>query len=351
MAQKVSPPTDEIVLESEVDNSRRGANDPFAGFKFDGPGMSRQRVEAPAAPPVEPKDPDKALTNIALGILRFNGWPCQEGSDYRSFVMDVQFRTPKRGVIATDRFCVWADQGVLYFEQPVLDLPTLPEDTPLLEALNQINLHSVGSMFTFIDNCVSMRHVMIPRSKTEGYMTSAMIVQTIRQMFYDRRCALSLLRQVVETRQLDPLCVAKTYQRAVAPAPIASLTLSQAENLANFAGYHTQNDGKQIFLSRSIMPRQMCPVRLIPCSGFLRGETTIGEVRTGMSARLKELIKGRKSQVVYEHLNNMNLDPNPLRYVSSMKSVIAMSTFFPTDKDMTVEQFRIFAETLLEPEQ
>jgi hypothetical protein len=265
--------------------------------------------------------------------------------------MDVQFKTPRRGVIGNDRFCVYAYEGLLYFEQCILELPTLPADTPILEALNQINLRAIGSTFTLDANGVNMRHCMIPRGKDEGYMTSAMIVQTVRQMFYDRRCALSLLRQVVESRAIDPVAVAKTFERVAAPNPNASLTLPQIENLASFAGYYTHVFNNQIYLARSIMPPGLCPVRLSAGPGFMRGETTIGEVKSGFSSRIGNLIKVSKTSAskIHENLNNMNLEPNLLRYVTSLKSILAIVMSFPTDKDMTVEQFRSFAEALLEP--
>ena len=349
---------DNIELEAQEESVGRATRDPFAGVSFFEEVLPSPSLTTPAAPPVQPKDPDKALVNTALGTLRLNGWYCQPDPSYKSFVMTVKIRTPRRGVIATDSFRVFADNGLLYFEQVVLDLPlTAVTQMPILETLNQINQRSVSSVFVLQEAGIAMRHGMIPRTAQEGRFSVAMMVQTMRQMYHDRRNALSLLRTVVENcGTLDPLAISRAFSTPAAPGPLTSLNLYEAENLANFAGFVTINDGKQVFLSRDKQPPENCKVRLTCGAGFLRGEVVIGQVRNGkhawtaMPTRLQKMIKANsavKSMELYQQINAINYRPGLLRVVTSLKTISALNMVFPTDQDMSVEQFKIFGTQLL----
>ena len=349
---------DNIELEASESQLGKATQDPFAGCSFFEEVQPPASLNTPAAPPVEPKDADKGLVNIALGTLRLNGWYCHADESYRSFVMTVKIRTPRRGVIATDTFRVFADNGVLYFEQIVLELPlTAVMQMPILEALNQINQRSISSVFVLQEHGVAMRHALIPRTKQEGCFSVAMMIQTMRQMYHDRRNALSLLRAVVEScGTLDPLAISRAFATPAAPGPLTSLNLLEAENLANFAGFFTINDGRQVFLARQRVPPQLCPVRLTCGPGFLKGEVTIGEIKNGkqhwtaMPSRLQNLLKhnsAAKSMDMYQQINAINYRPGLLRIVAVMKSIVAMGMTFPTDQDMSVEQFKVFGNMLL----
>lgn len=314
-------------------------------------------VATPAAAPTQAKDPDKALTNVALGMLRLQNWPCQEEPGYRSFKMTVRFKTPTRGVVATDSFRVFAEGGILFIEQLVLELPPLP-GTPLLEAINEINLRSVSSVFWLCKEGVMMRQALIPRSVDDGFFTSRMLMQALRQMYHDRRHALSLLRQVVETRIVDPIVVATAFEHALAPNNIAGLWLDQLADLASFGGYHVHRDEKQIYLSREAVPPERCPLRMTANSGFIRGWVMLGDVVNGKDVwtfvppKLRTLIKGKpastKNAELYERINTLNQTRGLLRFVVAMRSIAAVAQAFPTDQNITIEQLTTFVDTLLE---
>ncbi len=349
---------DNIELEAHEESVGRATPDPFAGVSFFEDVRTSPSLSTPAAPPVQPKDPDKALVNTALGTLRLNGWYCQADPSYKSFVMTVKIRTPRRGVIATDTFRVFADNGLLYFEQLVLDLPlTAVTQMPILETLNQINQRSLSSVFILQETGVAMRHALIPRTPQEGLFSVAMMVQTMRQMYHDRRNALSLLRTVVENcGTLDPLAISRAFSSPAAPGPLTSLNLYEAENLANFAGFVTINDGRVVHLSREKMPPDQCRVKLTCGQGHLRGEVLIGHVRNGkhawtsMPTRLQKLIKANpsvRSMELFQQINSINYRPGLMRIITSLKTISAISMVFPTDQDMSVEQFKIFGTTLL----
>ena len=338
------------ILLNDVDEPVR---DPYL-LPFSAFGLSPS-LTTPPAPPVQPKDADKALVNTALGTFRLNGWLCQEDQEYRSFVVSVKVRSQQRGVLSTENFRVYAENGVLYFDQLALDLPfSAIGGLPIMETLNEINQRSVSSVFMLGTSGIAIRHAMIPRGKEDGYFSAAMLVQTLRQMYHDRRNGLSLLRQVMESRMLDPLFIARAFANPVLPTPAGGLTLEQAENLANFAGFITINDGRQLYLSRDKMPPDRCPVRVNCGSGMLRGHTVIGDVQNGkfswkfMPSRLRSLIKTDSASKIHERLNALNLRHSPVRYVAARKSLVAMSMAFATDQDITVEQFKQFASALLE---
>ncbi|HYF51207.1 MAG TPA: hypothetical protein VEJ63_17460, partial [Planctomycetota bacterium] len=215
----------------------------------------------PAAPLLPPKDPDKALANTALGMLRLQNWPCTEEPGYRSFKMTVRFKSPTRGVVANDEFRVFADNGLLFFEQLVLEVPDLP-GIPLLETLNEINQYSVAATFFLKADGVYMRHAIIPRAKEDSVFSVRTLLQSLRQMYHDRRHALSLLRQVVETAVLEPMVVARAFAYPLTPGNVSCGTLEDLADLARFSGYCVNKDSRQVFLSRDSMQPDRCPVRL-----------------------------------------------------------------------------------------
>ena len=315
----------------------------------------------PAAPVLPPKDPDKALANVALGMLRLQNWPCQEEDGYRSFKMQVRFKTPTRGVVANDEFRVFAENGVLFFEQLVLELPELP-GVPLLEAINEINQYSVAATFFLKADGVYMRHALIPRAKEDTVFSVKTLLQSLRQMYHDRRHALSLLRQVVETGVLEPVVVARAFAFPLTPGNVSCGTLEDLSDLARFSGYCVSKDSRQVYLSRDSIQPDRCPVRLTINDGYIRGFVTMGDCFNGkhhwtlVPPQLRDFIRGALSQTfggndtaeIYQRLNLMNQQPGLSRYIVSMRSIFAVAHAVPTDMWLTVEQFKILAERLLD---
>src|SRR5205823_1351408 len=99
-----SPESDEIELEEIPDEPRRATRDETFSFELQETAKISPSLTTPAAPATQPKDSDKALVNVALGILRLQGWPCREEAGYKSFTMHVTFKTAAQGVIAEDDF-------------------------------------------------------------------------------------------------------------------------------------------------------------------------------------------------------------------------------------------------------
>jgi hypothetical protein len=345
-----------LIDASKVDHARAARNDFFAPDLSVGRQLSCSET-TPAAKPTQAKDPDKALTNVALGLFRLNNWPCEEEDGYKSFKLTVKFRSPNRGLMSTDVYRVRAENGLLIIESMILDLPELP-GVPLLEMLNEINQRAVSSVFELSPEGIVMRHTMIPRTREEGYFSARMILQTIRQMFHDRTHALSLLRQVVETKAIEPLGIASAFAQPIAPCPVPSFNQSQLADIVGFAGFHALNDGKHVLVSRQIKVADRDSVRLVACPGYICGWMSMGNASRGQYAwthfpkKLRNLFaKGSTSSgklnQLYEHLNTLNHDARLLRFTAARGEIMAMATLFPTDLPPTVDQFKVFADSLL----
>ena len=350
---------EKIELEDSDDEDARCTRDGFQAVSFKEAPAAYCSRETPAATPTLPKDSDKALTNVALGIFKINNWPCQEERGYRSFVARVKFRSPQLGVTTTDNFNVSAEQGLLILQSPVLDLPDKVSAT-VLDTLNEINQRSVSSVFIQNGQGIVMRHALIPLQPQEGYLNGAMLLQTLRQMNHDRRHALSLLRQAVENGKLDPLGIARAFAQPMAPSRVQNQTIDQLVDVAALAGFVAFNNGGQLTLSREQISPDKCRVRISVCPGFIRGSIMLGERNGGnytwrfVPPRIRALLpidksneSGRLAQL-YEQCNQLNEHANLVRIVSTQKHVVATSTFFPVDQPISIDQFKVYGEALLQ---
>ena len=320
------------------------------------PSVSRN---TPAAPPTQPKDPDKALTNVALGIFRLANWPCQEEPGYRAFTARVKFHSIQLGVTSVDAYRVCAEHGLLIIESLVLELPDLP-GVPILETLNEINQRSVSSTFALTPAGVLMRHAVLPRTREDGYFTGAMILQTLRQMNHDRRHALSLLRTVVENGRLEPLEVARAFVQPLAPCALRSHSLDQVADLAAFAGFQVQKLDGQIAVGRNGDGTARAAIHVAACAGYLRGWVKLGEPSPVLGAwtfvppKLRGLcasirvLGGNAYHRLLGELNVLNAGADLLRFVSVKQQAVATATCFPTDQVVGLEQFKLFADSLLD---
>lgn len=308
----------------------------------------------PPAPPTQPKDPDKALTNVAIGIFRLKNWPCQEEPGYKAFRAKVKFHSAQLGVTSIDDYRVYASKGLLMLETPVIELPPLP-GVPLLETINEINQRSISSVFYLDTQGVMMRHALIPRPREEGFLTAGMLLQTLRQINHDRRHALTLLREAVESKKLDPLAIARAFAQPAAASTVRSHSLEEIADLASFAGLHTNTVSGQITISKEVAAPDKCPVRVAALPGFMRGWVTLGEASRSASTwnfipmSFRELLKsgrGKPAQIL-EHINEMNKKAELLRFTYTKRQMVASAAVFPTDAPMSVEQFKVFADLLL----
>ena len=310
--------------------------------------------DTPPAPPTQPKDPDKALTNVAIGIFRLKNWPCQEEPGYKAFRAKVKFHSAQLGVTSIDDYRVYATKGLLMLETPVIDLPPM-QGVPLLETINEINQRSVSSVFYLEANGVMMRHALIPRPREEGFLTAAMLLQTLRQINHDRRHALTLLREAVESKRLDPLAIARAFAQPCAASAVKSHSLDQINDLANFAGLQTNMLAGQITLNKEVAAPDKCPVRVAALPGFMRGWVTLGDAARSASTwsfiptSFRDLLKsgrGKPSQIL-EEINEMNKKAELLRFTYTKRQLVASAAVFPTDAPTSVEQFKVFSEMLL----
>jgi len=318
------------------------------------PGPSAS-LTTPAAAPVAPKDPDKALTNIAIGIFRLKMWPCQEEPGYKAFRAKVKFHSTQLETTSVDDYRVFAANGLLMMESQVIDLPQM-QNVPVLETINEINLRSVSSVFIMNQHGVYMRHVLIPLTQEEGYLRSGMLLQTLRQMNHDRKHALSLIRQTVENKRVDPLAVAKAFANPSAPNTIPCHTMEETMDMASFAGFHAKPYAGQVALSREQLPAEKCSVRIAACPGFLRAWVALGEPSRGGSAwsfvpaAFRDFLKNFKTakpHEILEHLNELNRNSDLVRFVYAKKQIVATAACFPADQAITVEQFKRYANALL----
>jgi hypothetical protein len=287
--------------------------------------------------------------------LRLNGWFCQEDQEYRSFVVSVKVRSAQRGILSSENFRVYAENGVLFFDHLALDLPlSAIGQIPIMETLNEINQRSVSSVFILGTHGIVIRHAMVPRTKDEGYFSSAMLVHTLRQMYHDRRNGISLIRQVMETRVLDPLAIARAFSNPLLPTPAGGLTLDQADNLANFAGFMTISDGQKLYVSKEKMPPDRCPLRVNCGSGILRAHTVLSDIQNGkfswkfVPSRLRSFMRGDTASKIHDRLNALNSRPSVVRYVVARRALVALCMAFPTDQDITIDQFKLLAGALFE---
>jgi len=320
------------------------------------PKVSNTSLNTPAAPPTTAKDPDKALTNVAIGIFRLNSWPCQEAPGYRSFVAKIKFTSRELGVTSTDNYNVTATGGLLIMESLVLEIPELP-GIPMIEALNEINQHSVSSVFVLQEQGVVMRHAVIPRPREDGYFTGAMLLQIIRQMNHDRRHALSVLRQVIERGLVMPEEIAATFAKAAAPCNVPCHALDQLADLAEFAGFCTQNHAGQLAIARERISPARCHTRFTAGNGFLRATVPLGEITKSHYAwrlvpeQLRNLINGKphagKPSQLMQQLNLYNRTSGLFHFVATPTQILATAAFFPSDLATTVEEFAIMADALL----
>lgn len=314
-------------------------------------------AQPPAAEPVAPKDPDKALANVALGLLRLNGWPCQEEPGYRSFKVTVKYRSAARGVIDTDQIHIFAQNGLLYFEQVVLELPSLP-GIPILEAINEINQRSLSSVFVVCSAGVLQRHALVPRSPDDGFFSAKMITLTIRQMYHDRRHALSFLRQVVETGKIEPMVVRRTFAQPAAPNALPSLDQEGLIDLAEFASFVAHRNGPAVLLDRQLRQPEKCPVLLTAHSTHILAQIVVGHVGNVQSLwkyvpakvrqRFSEAAGFLNPNDLLRRVNLANREPGLLRFVVVDRSIVAQAVLYPIDDAITVEQFRTFADQLLQ---
>ena len=187
-----------------------------------------------------------------------------------------------------------------------------------------------------------------------------MLAQTIKQMYYDRRHALSLLRTVIETQRIEPMNIVEVFSRPVPMSVIGNLSNAQAADLAGFAGFNAQSDPRQVYLSREVCRPEFCPVRLAACPGYLCAWVSLGDTSNGhytwtsFPKKIRSLFKNVKAMSVgkigqlYQHLNTLNADSRMLRFVTSRNKIMAMAMLAPTDQPITVEQFKVFADALLD---
>ena len=314
----------------------------------------------PAARPVAPKDPDKALTSFVLGIFRFRGWPCHELEGYRAFEVRSGFKNPATGQLDVCNVKVSAMRGVLTLETQILPTPHPQLWRILREALNEMNLRSGGSVFLFTECGVLARNKIIPRPAENGTFSERGVLQGMRQLNHDRRLALPLLHAVLGTGKLKAEVVAQAFAKPAAPNTIAPMPIEQVGDLAEFAGYCAHRIGETLYLSEGPCAPEECPLRLLASTGVLR-TWTILQLEATRGARpkwsfVKKVIKSVRTHGLHdlsvlgrllEQLNVLNEGAGHLRFVWHEGSVLAMSVYTPVESELTVEEFKAMLDALM----
>ena len=313
----------------------------------------------PAAVPVAPKDPDKALTSFALGIFRVRSWPCRELEGYRAFVVRVGFRKPLGGEKDICNITVSAVGGVLTFETILHPLPP-PPWMPIREALNSIN--SVSRAVFVLRECgVVARHKLLPRGTENGSFTVDGIFNTLRQLNHDRLMAKPLLEAVLRGEALDCMALERNFGFPPPSQAGVTLTLAQACDLAGFAGFFRTLEGPTLYLSHAPCAVEECKVCVGVMGGALRGWTVLEEgqekrwpgqrwalVRQILrnTTRMGPAISRSLLTRVLERLNALNDCSGMLRYVWNNGAVLALAVHTPAEMDIRVEEFKFFADAL-----
>lgn len=324
------------------------------------PRASGLHAVMPAAPPLPPKDPDKALTSFALGMFRVRGWPCQELEGYRAFEVRLGFPRPEGGGKDICKVSVSASGGVLTFETLLLPLPA-PPWLPVREALNALNARSGGSVFLLRESGVVARHKALPRLEEHGAFSVQGLFRALRQLHHDRRLALPVLEAALRDQRVDHLSVERAFSAPVAPGAFPPPSVAQLQDLAGFAGYHTLIEGSTLGLSREPCSAEDCRVRVSVAGGVLRGWTVLEEERqarrTGVRGALVRHFLRHSKRIgpqfshsllgrLLERLNVLNDSPGLLRYLWSHGRILAMAVHSPVEAEMKVEEFTLFAEAL-----
>ncbi|MCW8129993.1 MAG: hypothetical protein KIS92_06535 [Planctomycetota bacterium] len=315
----------------------------------------------PAAPPTQPKDPDKALTTFALGMFRVRGWPVRELDGYKAFEVKAGFRNPETGQQDVCEVTVSARAGTLTLETHLAALPHPSLWGPVRETLNLLNAYSGGSVFLLRESGVVVRIKMIPRPAEQGAFSAHGILLAMRQLNHDRRLANAVMVDVLQSGLTDRAYIERRFAAPCAEGPSAVLSGDQLQDLASLAGFYTFQYGDAVALSRHACEPEQCRVRMLAQDGLMRGWAVLDDNLTRVPTQawtfVKHVIKNARESGampsrtmvgrLLERLNVLNDSAGLLRFVYSDGCVLAMAVYRPVEADMTPEEFRFLADALL----
>ena len=357
---KGAPVKNENKLILNMDEGRLTGDFDFLGLGAQAPKATVSQL-TPPAPPVQAKDPDKALANTALGVLRLNNWECKEDDDYRSFTVTVKIRSQKNNVLHSENYRVTADNGLLVIEVPVLALAPEPANAlQLLMVLNDLNMFAVGGVLLLTTQGIVMRHAMIPHSQQDGYFNVKMLQHCLRQIEFDRRRARTVLQPLAEFKDYDPFAAEAAFKTAIAPGPVSVLSPKELLELAIAAGYSVHSDPRHLCIARPPAKADLSKVHLVSQNGHVRGTVSVGVITSAKyvfsrcPARIRQSVEGStdwpsgKIDQLYWLLNTLNHVSGVIKFVAMDKRIVATATHFPTDRQMDTNQFTVMANALIE---
>ena len=206
-----------------------------------------------SAPPEVAVDPeDKKVVTFALGVFRFQRWPCTELPDYRGFYTNLAYRDPAgRRVSAT--VTIFGRDGGLVFSVPVLKLDDVSL-TKLLPTINMLNRMSTGSMYVYNNGYLWVRLFSLSGLDDSTQFAPETLQHSMRQVVADMRAAghlmqLTLLRPIITGDAIPgdfvlPRCgVYEDFN-----------DLKSLERMARESGYVTTVLDQELYLSRARTP-------------------------------------------------------------------------------------------------
>jgi len=205
---------------------------------------------APAAEAVDPED--KKVVCFALGVFRFQRWPCTELPDYRGFYTNLAYRDPAgRRVSAT--VTIFGRDGGLVFSVPVMKLDQASL-TKLLPTINMLNRMSTGSMYVISNGYLWVRLFSLSGLDDSTQFAPETIQHSMRQVVADMRAAGHLMQ----------LCLLRTH--VIGDAIPGDFVLPRCgvyedlndlkslERMSRESGYATTVLEQELYLSRARSP-------------------------------------------------------------------------------------------------
>jgi hypothetical protein len=353
------PEAEELELD-KPSSVRMQRKDPWADVRArttaGAAGLPLQRASEfiPAAPPIEHRDPNRALVSTALGLFHLHGWPCQELSGYRAFMVEVAFQDPESGQQERCPVRVSARNRLLVFDTILMPLPPQPW-FPLREALNAANALGEGSVFALIEQGVLQRHLLVPRAQSQGCFAAETLMETLQRVNHDRRRLLSVIKPTIQSGKFDPAAMEAAF---ASPEPPGEPWLSRAQlhDLSSLAGFSIEAQGETLYLSRG----GGAPIALTLQENFLRGVAMLNPAILGRwlsdgesflssvfhkkwtAPKLDKLELG----TVFSRLNALNEGATLLRYYWANRQLQAAAVLVLNSPDLTLEEFQPWADLL-----
>ncbi|HYF51853.1 MAG TPA: hypothetical protein VEJ63_20720 [Planctomycetota bacterium] len=279
-----------------------------------------------AAAPSQVVDPeDKKVVCFALGVFRFQRWPCTELPDYRGFYTSLAYRDAAgRRLSAT--VTISGRDGGLVFSVPVLKLDDA-KLTKLLPTINMLNRMSTGSSYVVSSGYLWVRLFALSGTDDSTQFAPETIQHSMRQVVADMRAASHLMQ----------LCLLRPHPTADAiPADFAlprcgifeDLTdLKGLERLARESGYATTVLDQEVYVSRAMSPDDgavaLSIVEQVLYASFRLPQEYAAEAVSNVRPELKRCMRLNGVRLTPSQQKALLLTLNELNEVSTLVRYVA----------------------------